>query len=63
MGEKLLRYYKLISEKQGMSGKMAFAIETKIPSTKASIEPDSEENVQIFKKAYEKLTGEKSPIE
>lgn len=61
MGVKLLKYYKLINSKIGMKGKMALAIETKIPSTRASFEEDSEDNIKIFKRAYKKLTGEEAP--
>lgn len=61
MGEILMRYYKHINEKKGMPGKMALANETKLPSAKAAIEPDSPENIELFKKACEKLTGEAAP--
>ncbi len=61
MGVKLLKYYQLINSKIGMKGKMALAIETKIPSTRASFEADSEDNIRIFKLAYKKLTGEDAP--
>lgn len=62
MAEKLLEFYKLVNERLGMKGKMDFAIETKMPSTKASIEPDSPQNIELFRKAYEKISGEKCPL-
>lgn len=61
MAEKLIQIYKLVNDELGMKGKMDLAIETKIPSTKASFEPDSPENLNKFKQAYEKLTGKRLP--
>lgn len=61
MGDKLLRFYKEIGDMQGLNGKMKLAQETKIPSAKAAFEPDSNENIQLFIKAFEKLTGKPAP--
>ena len=58
MGEKLIKLYAIAGERLGLKGKMRLAVETKIPSTKAAIEPDSPENIKIFEEAIEKLTGE-----
>jgi hypothetical protein len=61
MADKLLRYYKYISDEQGLDGKMRLATETKIPSSKAAMEPDSPDNLAAFRKAIEKLTGKPAP--
>ena len=61
MAEKLLKYYNYINEKQGLAGKFELAKQTKIPSTKASFEPDSPELIALFKKEVEKITGEPPP--
>lgn len=62
MAEKLLRYYKYVSDEKGLDGKMSLATETKIPSSKAALEPDSPENLAAFKRAVEKLTGKPAPV-
>lgn len=62
MAEKLLLYYKHISDLKGLEGKMKLAQETKIPSSKAAIEPDSPEVIEIFRKAYENITGRDAPV-
>ena len=61
MAEKLLRYYNYITEQQGMEGKILLAKETKIPSVKAAIAPDSPENIRIFLDAIKKITGKAVP--
>lgn len=61
MAEKLIKYYKFIREKAGFEGKIDLATTTKIPSTRAALEPDSEINIQKFKKAIKKITGEEAP--
>ena len=61
MGEKLIMYYKYINDKAGFTGKMKLATATKIPSTKASMEPDSEENIENFKKAIKEIIGSDAP--
>lgn len=61
MAEKLLLYYKHIGDVRGLEGKMKLAQETKIPSSKAAIEPDSAENIAIFKKSFFNITGKEAP--
>lgn len=61
MAQKLLRYYKFISKTLGTQGKMELARITKIPSMFASIEPDSDKNIQTFKNAIEKITNSAAP--
>ncbi len=62
MGQKLIEYYKHISNKLGISGKMELAKATKIPSIQAAIEPDSEENLKLFAEAVEILTKRKEIV-
>lgn len=61
MGAKLLTYYKLVSEVAGMKGSMELAKLTKLPSTRAALEPDSPENLKLFRDAVAKITGKPAP--
>jgi hypothetical protein len=61
MGESLLKYYQYISKLNGLEGRIQLAQNTKLPSNKASLEPDSPENINLFKKAVEKITGKPAP--
>ncbi len=63
MGQKLIEIYKFVSDNSGIQGKMKLAIETKIPSTKAVFEPDSEENIELFKEKATKITGKELSLE
>lgn len=61
MAEKLLQYYKYVSEKKGISGKVKLAQRTNIPSVVAALEPDSPELLKIFDAAFAEITGEPPP--
>ena len=61
MAEKLMLYYKYIQEELGLSGKLQLARETRIPSIRAAMEPDSPENIETFEKAFMKLTNKQAP--
>lgn len=61
MGEKLMEYYSLVEEEEGLTGKMELAQETNMPGTKASTAPDSEENIERFRDAVEEVLGERPP--
>lgn len=61
MAEKLIKYYEYVKSIKGLQGAMALAIHTKIPSTKAAFEPDSEDNIKVFKDAVEKVTDKPAP--
>ncbi len=61
MGERLLNYYKYVGDRCGREGKLELARSTKIPATKAALEPDSKENIELFRKAVESITGESAP--
>jgi hypothetical protein len=61
MAERLLQYYSYINKKQGLLGKIELAKRTKVPSVKASLEPDSPELIALFKNEVGKITGESAP--
>lgn len=61
MGEKLMEYYSFVEEHEGLSGKMELAKRTKLPGTKASTAPDSDENIREFREVVEDITGERPP--
>ena len=61
MAEKLIQYYKYIREVAGYEGKIDLATSTKIPSTRAAMEPDSDENIALFREAISKITGKDAP--
>ncbi|MBZ0263867.1 hypothetical protein K8I28_04290 [bacterium] len=62
MGEKLMEFYKLISDEKGLSGKMELAKRTKLPSTRAALVPDEEETLVKFREAFKQITGKKPPL-
>jgi len=61
MGEKLMEYYSFVEEHEGLTGKMELAKRTRLPGTKASTAPDSDENIKAFREAVEEITGEPPP--
>ncbi len=61
MAERLLKYYKHVYDSNGMAAKMQLAHETHIPSSKAAMEPDSEEHLRTFKAAVQRITGRPAP--
>ncbi len=61
MAERLLRYYKYAQDELGLLGKIHLAKETKMPSIQAALEPDSPENLLLFKNAVEKLMRKPAP--
>ena len=61
MGERLLQYYKYIQKEAGLQGKFKLAALTKKPTTVAALEPDSQETIELFKKAITELTGKPAP--
>lgn len=62
MGQKLIEFYKEISNTLGISGKIELAKATKIPSIQAAIEPDSDDNIKKFTDAMELLLSKEKPI-
>jgi hypothetical protein len=61
MGEKLLGYYKYVTEVAGMDGKIKLAQLTKVPSAIAAEQPDSPSNVELFQSAVATITGKPVP--
>lgn len=61
MAETLLLYYKYITEKKGIAGKVKLAQYTNVPSVVAALEPDSPELLSLFSDAVERITGEPAP--
>jgi hypothetical protein len=61
MGDKLVKYYELVSAKGGMQAKMRLAMKTAIPSTRALEQPDSAENLQKFYEAARDILGADVP--
>lgn len=61
VGEKLMKYYTYIEEQEGLAGKRKLAKETNMPAPLASTAVDSKDNIEIFRNAVEKITGERPP--
>jgi hypothetical protein len=61
MGEKLMEFYSVVEEREGLSGKIELAKQTNLPGTKAATAPDSEENVERFREAVTDILGEEPP--
>ena len=45
----------------GVEGRIELGVLTKISSIIAPLEPDSPENIKLFKESIEKLTGKEAP--
>ncbi len=61
MGEKLMEFYSVVEEREGLSGKIELAKQTNLPGTKAATAPDSAENVERFREAVTDILGEEPP--
>ena len=61
MADRLMKYYQYISEQSGLSGKVKLAQMTRVPSTKAAVEPDTQETIQKFQEAVREITGKPAP--
>jgi|WetSurMetagenome_2_1015567.scaffolds.fasta_scaffold544668_2 hypothetical protein len=61
MAETLMKYIKYVSDGYGFAGQMKLAQMTLISSLKAATAPDSPENIAIFRKAVEQITGKPAP--
>jgi hypothetical protein len=55
MAAKLESFYAQATAEQGSVGRMKLAMLTKIPSEKAKLAPDSEENLRLFESAMKQL--------
>ena len=58
MGEKLEAYYREAESLGGIKGKMRLAILTGIPSARAGIRPDSDENIRKFQDGLQEIRKE-----
>jgi len=58
MGQKLLEMYTEAKKLGGLNAQIRLAVLTKTPSAKASELPDSPENLEIFRKAFETVRKE-----
>lgn len=61
MADRLMRYYQYVGEQAGLNGKVRLAQMTNIPSSKAAIEPDTQDAIQKFKEAISQITGKAAP--
>ncbi len=61
MAAKLMQYYQYISDQAGAMGRTQLAMKTKVPSTKAAMEPDTPEAIQRFMVAVREITGKPAP--
>jgi len=61
MADKLMRYYEYINQEAGFSGKVKLAQMTKVPSTQAAMQPETQEILQQFKEAIRQITGKAAP--
>jgi len=61
MANILMKYYQYVAEQSGALGKMKLAMATKVPSTKAALEPDTAETIRIFQEAIKEITGKPAP--
>ena len=61
MAEKMMLYYKFVTDKMGMDGKQRLARLTLIPSMIAATEPDSDEKIALFRDSVKQITGETAP--
>jgi hypothetical protein len=61
VADRLMKYYQYVSEEAGLSGKVKLAQMTKIPSTRAAMEPDTQDVIQRFQAAVKEITGKAAP--
>ena len=61
MATKLMQYYQYVSDQAGAMGRTQLAMKTKVPSTKAAMEPDTPEVIQKFMVAVREITGKPAP--
>jgi hypothetical protein len=62
MAMKLMQYYQYVSEQKGTLGKTQLAMKTKLPSSKAAMEPDTPEILAQFRAAVKEITGKDAPV-
>ena len=58
MADKLLAFYNEAKNLGGLKAQIRLAILTGLPASKAALEPDSQENIDKFKKAMAEIQKE-----
>jgi hypothetical protein len=58
MGKALLSMYDEAKKIGGLSAQIKLAVQTKMPSSKAAEQPDSPENLSLFRSSLEQLRKE-----
>jgi len=58
MGKKLLEFYDEAKKIGGLSAQIKLAILTRLPASQATIQPDSIENIALFRNSMEKVKTE-----
>jgi len=58
MGAKLTQYYDEAKKIGGIKAQMRMAVLTKMPSSQAAGEPDSQENIKLFENALNEIKKE-----
>jgi len=61
MGKVLRQYYDYILKERGIEGKNKLGMMTKISSIVAPLEPDTPENIQLFRTTIKIITGKEPP--
>jgi len=56
-----LKLYKFAQDMGGAQAKVRLAMATKLPSTRAAIEPDSAENIRLLSAAIKDILGKEAP--
>lgn len=61
MAETLVKYYQYVEDEYGVETKIEVAQESNIPSSQASLESDTNENIKKLRATIENITGETPP--
>jgi hypothetical protein len=61
MAEKLLRLYKFVQDSAGPHAKVQVAMASKMPSSRAALEPDTPENIRSLSAAIKSVLGKDPP--
>lgn len=61
MADILVKYYQYVAVEAGYIGKLKLAQLTKLPLTRAAMEPDTPELIEAFNRAVAAVTGKPTP--
>ncbi len=61
MAEKLLRLYKFVQDNGGLQAKVQVAMASKLPSSRAALEPDTPENIRSLSAAIKSVLRKDPP--